>query len=1221
MVDVGRRSLAIAAARRAVRERRTEELVSRFGTTVIPLEPKGVRVPRFGTTPGVFDVRLKRFLTARETVQRRVAQLVKKGGEGLKKLKPKETVELQSLRKTISSPKITRVTTGAPGRAQLSEAVKQKTLDQKLADLEAESKAIESRRTNLSNTGKTLAREDLTGAAKFNLDVENLNKDVQAFNQKSESVTKDVQAFNRDLQRKAARGEIVLLKPGEEKPTRIPKKPTELLETGIAAEVAARRPIVGVQPIEDIGQSILQRTQQTLLGFGEVGAGLATTSIKGFQLLGVPTKPDIEVVGRLGRAAGITAGAAIALPEAVFFQAARETVGLGEEVFGKVIGKPPKPTKFELTGISEQIVRGAAELPFGIGAFFGAEEAVTDRGVFITPKVLAEFTSGITLLGLPAKAAKAKVKAPTKVKVPIKAPTAVQASVEQFATVIKRVGKKPPTKKAPTTFQKLIARERIQLLGEKPIVTLPERFGAVPEVVRRFRQAEQALLETAAKPFAEKAVAGRIKAIQTQLAIEKALKPITAEIQFQRQLIPSLTRQARKALEAEIRLETAPVKKTITRIERKVGRKLTKAERQFELARQDILFELVKEPRIKAEEVFFRARRNLAEELQLELRPVQRTVRRLERKAGKKLTKAQREFELGKQDLEFALIKEPKIKVEEGLFKVKRTLGEELRLELRPVERTTRRLERKFKRRVTKPLTKLQTEFEKELGLAAQDIKFTTITEPRIRFENVLTRAGRDVDLELFFARKRFVVPLEQRLEAFQTGFKAQVIRPLRKEVKGPILREFFATRKELKPVVEAFETGVQAQIGAVKFAAEAGFRVPIRQVARVQIAAEAIGKRVGFELGVFRPFKPGIPILEGVRPRVKRPEPFRFLILEPLKKDRGVPQLFKTPEEFVPTPTRRFFREFKPIEPLGGGQIQVTKTGAVQIQKVKGVTKVKTKPKVTVKPPRLRTTARFRIPTIEETISFQPQKFRDLQRFRTITLPTTKTIQALKVVERQRLRTPTKERIGLRTREALREIEATRTREISRTREALRTGEGLRFRTGFPPTTILREVTRPKPPKLIPIILPLPEVEEPEFRNPVEEPTKGFNVFIRRKGKLIRRNKVPLTRSSAFGLGFLLADESVGRSGVVREAKKKGKSIPALNAITGRAFKFRKPKGKTKLARDSFVERSRFAIDSIGELQGITARGRAKAERNRAIRKVLRLPSKRRKKSKRRRR
>ncbi len=208
------------------------------------------------------------------------------------------------------------------------------------------------------------------------------------------------------------------------------------------------------------------------------------------------------------------------------------------------------------------------------------------------------------------------------------------------------------------------------------------------------------------------------------------------------------------------------------------------------------------------------------------------------------------------------------------------------------------------------------------------------------------------------------------------------------------------------------------------------------------------------------------------------------------------------------------------------------------------------------------------------------------------------------------------------------RTLEAQRTAEAQRTRERLRERIRTRTRTRTPllfriraPREVLRprKPRQPKRPRVV--LFPLPSLDTPQFRAPADDPTKGFNVFIRRKGKLIRQNKVPLTRPSAFGLGFLLADESVGRSGVVREAKKKGKSIPALNAITGRAFKFRKPKGKTKLARDSFVERSRFAIDSLGELQGITARGRAKAERNRAIRKVLRIrPKKRKKKIKRRR-
>ncbi len=229
------------------------------------------------------------------------------------------------------------------------------------------------------------------------------------------------------------------------------------------------------------------------------------------------------------------------------------------------------------------------------------------------------------------------------------------------------------------------------------------------------------------------------------------------------------------------------------------------------------------------------------------------------------------------------------------------------------------------------------------------------------------------------------------------------------------------------------------------------------------------------------------------------------------------------------------------------------------------------------------------------------------------------KLAEAQRVKEAEALRSGLAQVTGLRETQALKEIQALKQLEAQRLKEIQRT----QIRTI---TRITPRITRvPKQPprkitKIPPIILlPLPRFEAPDFRNPPEDPKKGFNVFIRRRGRVLRRNKVPLTRSSAFGLGFLLADESVARSGFVREAKESGKSVPALNAVTAIAFKFRKPKGKTKLARDSFVERSAFAIDSAGELQGITARGRAQAERNRAIRKVLRIPAKRKRKIKRR--
>ncbi len=616
--------------------------------------------PRSARAPGVFDVRTGTFLSDQQVIQRRITQLVQKGGDELRNLNPAEKVQLKELKETTAKiPKLTRVTTlsatvaGVPiTRKDLSEAQKGKILDSNVLELERELKALEDEKTSLLEQEKTIARKDITAASKFNLDVKKFNDKIKFFNQKTESIKLEVQDFNRELQRKAASGEITLI--GAEKISRVPTTAQELLTSGIAGEVQARRPIVGVQSIPDIGAAITKRTRETLLGFGELGAGLAATSIKGFQTLGVPTKPDPELVKRLGRAAGITAGAAIALPEAVLQQAVSQTIGLAEEVTGKITRRPTEPLKFELTGVPGEIVRGAKGVPF-LGALIGAEEAVTDRGVFLTRPALAEFASAVTFLALPA------VRAP-KVKKAVKVP------------VPKKVPKKAPiTKAPPSVLEKLIARERIQLLGEKPVVAFPERIGAVPEVFKRFRQAEEVLLEKATKPIAKRAVIGTLARLEKQLAVEKALKPFTTEIQFQRQIIPSLVRQVGRVSKAEIALKTAPVRKALVKVERKVGRKFSKFEREILAAREDVLFTLVKEPKIKIQETLFRLKREARF-----VTPLVKETIAIPGVVGRRIKKPL--VSLG-EELQFGLITEPTIKAQEALFRARTGFAREFQLE------------------------------------------------------------------------------------------------------------------------------------------------------------------------------------------------------------------------------------------------------------------------------------------------------------------------------------------------------------------------------------------------------------------------------------------------------------------------------------------------------------------------------------------------------------
>ncbi len=202
----------------------------------------------------------------------------------------------------------------------------------------------------------------------------------------------------------------------------------------------------------------------------------------------------------------------------------------------------------------------------------------------------------------------------------------------------------------------------------------------------------------------------------------------------------------------------------------------------------------------------------------------------------------------------------------------------------------------------------------------------------------------------------------------------------------------------------------------------------------------------------------------------------------------------------------------------------------------------------------------------------------------------------------------------------------ALRQRQRQREAEGLRAIQRQFLRQAPPrlrPPQIIREITKPPRPK-VPrrpkaILFPIPTLDVTGFGVAPPRKPEGFNVFIRRRGKNVKVNKVPLTKQSARGLGLLLADESARRSGFVRRAKGKARRVPALETRAQTlAFKFRRPRGKTKLARDSFVEKTQFAIDTPQELQGITLQGRIAAERNRSIRRVLKLPKKRKRKGKR---
>lgn len=152
-------------------------------------------------------------------------------------------------------------------------------------------------------------------------------------------------------------------------------------------------------------------------------------------------------------------------------------------------------------------------------------------------------------------------------------------------------------------------------------------------------------------------------------------------------------------------------------------------------------------------------------------------------------------------------------------------------------------------------------------------------------------------------------------------------------------------------------------------------------------------------------------------------------------------------------------------------------------------------------------------------------------------------------------------------------------------------------------PTALQLPLPAPLPlPTPTPVPFPLmAKLEEPVV--PLERPpekVQGYHAQVRSKmrekakGRFFRASKA-LPKNEALDVGSELVDNSVARSFRLRKAKQ---SVPrSLAPVPLRLGKFR----RAKKERGVFVEKSRHAIDSIGELQGITAKGLLKLRKMRA--------------------
>jgi len=115
------------------------------------------------------------------------------------------------------------------------------------------------------------------------------------------------------------------------------------------------------------------------------------------------------------------------------------------------------------------------------------------------------------------------------------------------------------------------------------------------------------------------------------------------------------------------------------------------------------------------------------------------------------------------------------------------------------------------------------------------------------------------------------------------------------------------------------------------------------------------------------------------------------------------------------------------------------------------------------------------------------------------------------------------------------------------------------------------------------------------------EKPSdKGFYTYVKKdatkKARYIKVTDDPVTEKQALGIGAKYTDETVSRTFYIKPAppEEEIKSQPKYNMTWAiKRHQFRKPvKGGKKVKSKRWIEKTRYAIDTPGEIQGITVKG-----------------------------
>ena len=126
-------------------------------------------------------------------------------------------------------------------------------------------------------------------------------------------------------------------------------------------------------------------------------------------------------------------------------------------------------------------------------------------------------------------------------------------------------------------------------------------------------------------------------------------------------------------------------------------------------------------------------------------------------------------------------------------------------------------------------------------------------------------------------------------------------------------------------------------------------------------------------------------------------------------------------------------------------------------------------------------------------------------------------------------------------------------------------------------------QIITPKPPRIPPVLFPEKETKG-------KSKTQSYNVYVRegkkKSDRYLKANQEPMPRNAAINLGADITDNTTARAFKIK--KTTGQPRVPEQDLTPNIFKFRTPKGRTKLEKNTYVEKETYGIDTLGELQGI---------------------------------